>query len=105
MDEGQEHAREHRVLVWAVCGTECDYGLVLDCVRERERCVGVDVNQYFFSAVTVDAVRPYGNQASLVTMEYSIMASLPRAQCCTIGVKHEGEAVGEMKIIGDGSRL
>ncbi|KAJ9649029.1 hypothetical protein H2199_000942 [Coniosporium tulheliwenetii] len=29
------------------------------------------------------------------------MTSHPPAQCCTIGVKHEGEAVGEIKNIGD----
>jgi hypothetical protein len=30
------------------------------------------------------------------------MASHPPAECCTIGVKHEGEAQGEMKKIGEG---
>lgn len=29
------------------------------------------------------------------------MASHPPARCCTIGVKHEGEAKGEIKTIGD----
>ncbi|EON67882.1 hypothetical protein W97_07379 [Coniosporium apollinis CBS 100218] len=29
------------------------------------------------------------------------MTSHPPAQCCTIGVKHEGEAVGEIKNVGD----
>lgn len=28
------------------------------------------------------------------------MASNPPARCCTIGVKHEGEAKGELKDIG-----
>jgi hypothetical protein len=32
------------------------------------------------------------------------MASNPGARCCTIGVKHEGEAKGEIKDIGK-SRL
>jgi hypothetical protein len=30
------------------------------------------------------------------------MASHPIAKCCTVGVKHEGTAVGEIKKIGDG---
>lgn len=30
------------------------------------------------------------------------MTSHIPAQCCTIGVKHEGEAKGEIKKIGDG---
>jgi len=29
------------------------------------------------------------------------MASNPPAKCCTVGVKHEGEATGELKSIGD----
>jgi hypothetical protein len=29
------------------------------------------------------------------------MASNPGARCCTIGVKHEGEAKGEVKNIGN----
>jgi hypothetical protein len=29
------------------------------------------------------------------------MASNPPGQCCTIGVKHEGEAKGEIKDIGN----
>jgi hypothetical protein len=29
------------------------------------------------------------------------MASHPPAQCCTIGVKHEGEASGKIEKIGD----
>ena len=29
------------------------------------------------------------------------MASNPPGQCCTVGVKHEGEAKGEKKNIGD----
>jgi hypothetical protein len=32
------------------------------------------------------------------------MASNPPARCCTIGVKHEGEAKGEIKSI-DNSKL
>lgn len=32
------------------------------------------------------------------------MASNPPARCCTIGVKHEGTAKGEIKKIG-GSKL
>ena len=30
------------------------------------------------------------------------MASNEGARCCTIGVKHEGEAKGELKKVGDG---
>jgi hypothetical protein len=30
------------------------------------------------------------------------MASNPIGKCCTVGVKHEGTPVGEMKKIGDG---
>lgn len=30
------------------------------------------------------------------------MASNPPAACCTIGVKHEGEAKGHIQQIGDG---
>lgn len=30
------------------------------------------------------------------------MASNPPAACCTVGVKHEGEAVGEFQQIGGG---
>lgn len=29
------------------------------------------------------------------------MASYPPAACCTVGVKHEGEAMGEMTTIGE----
>lgn len=29
------------------------------------------------------------------------MASNQPGQCCTVGVKHEGEASGEMKNVGD----
>lgn len=30
------------------------------------------------------------------------MASNPPAVCCTVGVKHEGEAKGQIQQVGDG---
>lgn len=30
------------------------------------------------------------------------MASNPIGQCCVVGVKHEGTAVGEVKTLGNG---
>jgi len=33
------------------------------------------------------------------------MASNPPGRCCAVNVKHEGEAKGEIKKIGDGTEL
>lgn len=37
-----------------------------------------------------------------LTIDKPNMASNPPAACCTVGVKHEGEAKGQFQQIGDG---